>query len=100
MANEARHAAARGLKREVVKRKEKGGWAEDERASPCQMKHRTQLSPAAGVRHILRAGSPLPYMHQVLPMRSASFAENAQNLILGPNLPGFLPLKIYDDFSN
>ena len=37
-------------KKKWEKRKEKGGdgWREDERASPCQMKHRTQLSPAAG----------------------------------------------------
>ena len=53
MANEARHAAALGLKREVRKRKEKGGWgAEDERASPCQMKHGTQLLPAAVPTHL------------------------------------------------
>ena len=53
-----------------------GGLEEDERASPCQMKHRRQLSPAAAPTHLTCSQPPPPYMHQVLPMRSASFAES------------------------
>ena len=91
MANEARHAAARGLKRVRGKKKRKR-WdgKEDERASPCQMKHRTQLSPAAGLDHTSYVRtyvphtyvphltccfpSPAIHMHQVL--LRASFAES------------------------
>ena len=80
LANEAEHAGSCRLQGKKSEKKEKrkrlsregdreGMWDESG-ASPCQMKHRTQLAPAGPLllrRHILRVPSS-PYMHQVLTM--------------------------------